>query len=70
MTIATRFTRLTHTLTAKERGVLVLGSLKSKTPEDPAWRATMPREQTAEFNRLIVLMNACNMLHHDGRTEG
>jgi hypothetical protein len=56
-----RLSRLTPGLTAQERGILVLGSLKNRTPEDPAWRSTMPREQTREFNRLISLLNACNV---------
>jgi len=43
------------------RALLVLRSLREKTQEDPTWRSTMPRDQTMEFNRLIVLMNACNI---------
>ncbi len=45
----------------RERAILVLGSLKSGIPEDPAWRRSMPQDQTNEFNRLIGLMNATNM---------
>ena len=61
MSIDARLRKLTTVLSAKERAVLVLRSLKDKTPEDPAWRATMPPEQTPEFNRLIGLVNACNI---------
>ena len=61
MSIDSRLKRLAPALSAKERAVLVLRSLREKTPEDPAWRSTMPRDQTTEFNRLIVLMNACNI---------
>ena len=61
MSLDARLNRLVPVLTAKERGILVLGSLKSKTPEDTSWRSTMPPSQTTEFNRLIFLMNACNV---------
>jgi hypothetical protein len=47
-------------LTARERGVLVLRSMKSNEPEDPLWRLLMPQDQV-EFNRYIDLMNACNL---------
>ena len=61
MSIETRLNRLAPVLTAKERAILVLGSLKNRTLEDPLWRSTMPASQVAEFNRLIGLMNACNI---------
>lgn len=61
MSIDARLKRVAPGLSAKERALLVLGSLKNKTPEDPSWRRTMPSGQIAEFNRLIVLMNACNI---------
>jgi hypothetical protein len=60
VSIDSRLTKLMPTLTAKERAILVLRSFKDKTPEDPAWRSTMPREQDPEFNRLISVMNTCN----------
>jgi len=60
-----RLDRLMPTLKAKERALLVLGSLKDGTPEDPRWRQTMPTNQYAEFNLYIGLMNACNNLRHD-----
>src|SRR4051794_2507918 len=60
MGIDARLSRLGPVLSARERGVLVLQSLKNKTPEDPAWRRTMPPGQVPEFNRYIDLMNACN----------
>ena len=53
--------RLMSSLSAKERAILVLRSLREKTPEDPQWRRTMPLDQSREFNRFIVLMNACNI---------
>ena len=56
-----RLDRLMPTLKAKERAMLVLGSLKAGTPEGPRWRQTMPTSQYAEFNRYIGLMNACNV---------
>ena len=34
---------------------------KSGKGADPLWRSTMPASQVAEFNRLIGLMNACNI---------
>jgi hypothetical protein len=61
VSLGTRLDKAMTTLSAQERGVLVLRSLKEKTPEDPIWRATMPRSQTAEFNRYIELMNIANM---------
>jgi len=60
VSIETRLTRLSPALSARERAILVLGSLKDDTPEDPAWRRTMPQEQVREFNRLIHLMNVAN----------
>src|SRR5688572_33164251 len=48
-------------LSARERAILVLRSLKDRTPEDLEWRRSLPREQAMEFNRLISLINACNM---------
>jgi hypothetical protein len=61
MSIDARINRLMPVLSARERAVLVLRSLKDKTPEDLSWRRSMPREQVNEFNRYIGLMNACNM---------
>ncbi|HLF79732.1 MAG TPA: hypothetical protein VJB57_19800 [Dehalococcoidia bacterium] len=61
MSLDTRLTKLMPTLTARERAILVLGSFKDKTPEDPSWRSTMPPSQSAEFNRYIGLMNATNI---------
>ena len=60
MSLDARLSRLSSALSAKERAVLVLGSLKEKTPEDPAWRHTMPQDQVREFNRYIGLMNVVN----------
>jgi hypothetical protein len=61
VSIDSRLGRLMPALSARERAILVLRSLRQKTPEDPSWRSTMPSEQTREFNRLIVLFNACNI---------
>jgi hypothetical protein len=55
-----RLSRLAPALSARERALLVLRSMKDKTPEDPLWRNTMPNDQVREFNRLIDLMNAAN----------
>jgi hypothetical protein len=56
-----RLTKLMPTLSARERAILVLGSFKDKTPEDPSWRSTMPPSQIAEFNGYIKLMDAANI---------
>ena len=61
MSIDVRLNKLMPGLSAKERAILVLRSLREKTPEDPLWRRTMPQEQPAEFRRLMVLVNACNI---------
>jgi hypothetical protein len=61
MNLDARLNEVMPSLTARERAVLVLRSWKGRTPEDPTWRSTMPREQAAEFDRLIVLINACNL---------
>jgi len=55
-----RLDKLANTLTAQERGLLVLRSWKEGRDEDPPWRLTMPEHQVAEFNRLIGLMNGVN----------
>jgi hypothetical protein len=55
-----RLDKITETLTAKERALLVLRSWKEGAEEDPAWRRTMPTEQGREFNRYIGLMNGVN----------
>ncbi len=55
-----RLDRLAESLTAHERGVLVLRSWKEGKDEDPAWRRTMPSSQGPDFNRYIGLMNGVN----------
>jgi hypothetical protein len=55
-----RLDRLSETLSAKERAVLVLRSWKDGKDEDPAWRRTMPSGQGSEFNHYIGLMNGVN----------
>lgn len=47
-----RLDKVSETLTAKERALLVLRAWKEDREEDPTWRWTMPSEQVAEFNRL------------------
>ncbi len=61
MSIDARLSRLSPGLSARERAILVLKSWKDGTPEDPAWRRTMPNDQAREFNRLIDLMNSINI---------
>jgi len=46
-TLDSRLGRLMPTLTANERAILVLKSLKGGTPEDPKWRQSMPTSQRA-----------------------
>jgi hypothetical protein len=60
MNFRNQLNRLSDGLTARERAILVLRSMKDKTNEDTAWRR-MPNEQVREFNRYIAMMNACNM---------
>ncbi|MPZ49024.1 MAG: hypothetical protein GEU75_06915 [Dehalococcoidia bacterium] len=60
MSLDARLNKLMPALSARERAVLVLRSMKDKTPEDPSWRRSMPSSQTHEFNRYIELMNGCN----------
>jgi hypothetical protein len=61
VSIDSRLTKLTPALTARERGVLLLKALKGELEEDPAWRSTMPRDQYADFNHYIALMNTANI---------
>jgi hypothetical protein len=57
---AQKIERLYDRLTARERAILVLRSWKEGKEEEPGWRWSMPLDQTAEFNRLIDLMNGVN----------
>ena len=59
--IDARLNKVMPGLSARERAILILGSFKSKTPEDPKWRNTMPPDQVPEFNRLIGLIGACGV---------
>src|SRR5579872_413454 len=72
MSMEARLNRLSPALTARERGVLALRSLKSGTPGDPSWRRSMPPEQAEEFNRYIGAMNTANIYlsHFITRVEG
>jgi hypothetical protein len=60
VTLDARLNKLAPSLSVRERALLVLGSLKDGTPEDPLWRSTMPSGQSREFNRYIDLMNVAN----------
>ena len=55
-----RLDKLWPLLSAKERGILVLKSLKTDEPEDYHIRTTIPNQQIPEFNRYIDLMNGVN----------
>ena len=48
-------------LSARERAILILGSFKSKSPENPDWRTTMLPHQPVELDRLTGLVNACGV---------
>jgi hypothetical protein len=61
LSVETRLQKVMPALSAKERGLLVLGCLKEGTPEDPLWRKTMPPNQVREFNQFIDLMNVANI---------
>jgi hypothetical protein len=61
LSIETRLQKVMPALSARERGLLVLGCLKDGTPEDPLWRKTMPANQVREFNQFIDLMNVVNI---------
>jgi hypothetical protein len=61
VSIDTRLRKVIPALSAKERGLPVLGCLKDGTPEDPLWRKTMPASQVREFNQFIDLMNVANI---------
>jgi hypothetical protein len=56
-----RLSKLMPALSARERATLILRSWKAKEREDPSLRATLPPSQLDEFNRLIGLMNGCNL---------
>jgi hypothetical protein len=60
MSIDQRLSRISPALTAQERAILILESWKAGKQEDPAWRRSMPREQSQTFNHYIHLMNAAN----------
>ena len=47
-------------LTAKERALLVLRSMKDGENEDPTWRWNMPDAQVPAFNRLMALLEGVN----------
>ena len=56
-----RLRRLWSQLTAKERAIALLRSLKAGEPQEPMLRQTMPREQFGEFNRHIRLLQKVNL---------
>ncbi len=61
VSIDARLTGLMPALSARERAILILGSFKNKTQEDPRWRSSMPSDQAFELHRLIGLINACGV---------
>ena len=56
-----RVDKLRPFLSAKERGILVLRSLKTGEKEVYRLRSTMPSRQVSEFNHYIALMNGVNV---------
>ena len=62
MSIDTRLARLSPSLNAQERAVLILEAWKADRPEDPSWRRSMPSDQYPAFNRYIDLMNQANAI--------
>jgi len=65
MSIDARLSRLTPALSAQERAILILESVKESGNERPEWRNTMPTSQYSQFNHYIHLMNAA---HQEART--
>jgi hypothetical protein len=61
LSVETRLQKVMPTLSAKERGLLLLACLKDGRPEDPLWRKSMPANQVPEFNQFIDLMNVANI---------
>src|SRR5688572_16949733 len=59
--MANQLNRLMPTLSARERFLLDLRALRAGDPLDPSFRTSMPRDQVAEFGRLIDLYNAVNI---------
>lgn len=47
-------------LTAKERGILALRSMKAREEEDSQVKDSMPDDQIDAYNRLVALMNGVN----------
>jgi len=62
MSIEQRLNRLAPALTAQERAILILEAWKDGRQEDPAWRHSMPQEQSNAFNHYIELMNRANVV--------
>src|SRR5688572_15782024 len=52
-----RLEKLAPGLSARERAVLSVRAMLLGEREDPRIRSTMPREQSAEFNRYICMAN-------------
>ncbi|OAI40636.1 hypothetical protein AYO38_05640 [bacterium SCGC AG-212-C10] len=55
-----RLARLSPTLTAKERALIVLRDHKEGRPVDHSIYLAMPRNQATEFNRLLSLLRVAN----------
>jgi hypothetical protein len=47
LSVEARLQKVMPALSAKERGLLVLGCLKDGTPEDPLWRKTHAGQSSA-----------------------
>jgi hypothetical protein len=77
MTNERRIEKLYPALTASERVVLVLGDRQRGEPDDPKVRATMPRDQEREVERLLTDAGIANheigmlilALHEAARAE-
>jgi len=61
VSIDARLNRLLPALSGKERAKLVLCTYKEKKPQDYRMGQGMDPAEVREYNRLIKLMNACNM---------
>ena len=60
MTKKSRLDKLFGGLSARERGVLALRSMKEGTDDDPQIKHSMPDSQVCAYNRLVALMNGVN----------
>jgi len=61
VSLGARLNRLTPALSGKERAILVLRNFKEKKKQDYRLGQGMDSAEIREYNRLIRLMNACNL---------